>query len=114
MGNTERGTRVKVVEFNEEVEIVFQGTDLLNSSMDHPMHLHGHSFYVVGLGHGNYDNETDPMAFNLVDPPYQNTASVPKNGWLAIRFRANNPGKFLSCHNCNHNGNWIPVNNSIR
>ncbi|KAI4386995.1 hypothetical protein MLD38_004864 [Melastoma candidum] len=99
MGNTKRGTRVKVLEYNEEVEIVFQGTDLLNSSMDHPMHLHGHSFYVVGIGHGIYNNVTDPATFNLVDPPFQNTASVPKDGWLAIRFRADNPGVWLwHCH----------------
>lgn len=95
----ERGTKVKVLEYNEEVEIVFQNTDVANSSENHPMHLHGHSFYVLGTGFGNYNNETDPLTFNLIDPPYQNTASVPKDGWLAIRFRASNPGVWLwHCH----------------
>ena len=51
----------------------------------------GMAFYVVGKGFGNYDNETDPKNFNLVDPVEVNTFSVPKNGWLAIRFVANNP-----------------------
>ena len=51
----------------------------------------GMAFYVVGKGFGNYDNETDPKSFNLVDPVEVNTFSVPKNGWLAIRFVANNP-----------------------
>ena len=83
---------MKVLNYNEEVEIVFQGTNLLDGSAIHPMHLHGYGFYVVGKGFGNYDNETDPKSFNLVDPVEVNTFSVPKNGWLAIRFVANNPG----------------------
>ncbi|KAK4601586.1 hypothetical protein RGQ29_010947 [Quercus rubra] len=89
---TNIGTKVKVLNYNEEIEIVFQGTNLLDGSAFHPMHLHGYSFYVVGKGFGNYDNETDPKNFNLVDPVEVNTFSVPKNGWLAIRFVANNPG----------------------
>ncbi|KAK7857231.1 laccase-15 [Quercus suber] len=88
---TNIGTKVKVLNYNEAVEIVFQGTNLLDGSAFFPMHLHGYSFYVVGKGFGNYDNETDPKSFNLVDPVEVNTFSVPKNGWLAIRFVANNP-----------------------
>ena len=82
---------MKVLNYNEEVEIVFQGTNLLDGSAIHPMHLHGYGFYEVGKGFGNYDNETDPKSFNLVDPVEVNTFSVPKNGWLAIRLVANNP-----------------------
>ena len=74
---------------------VFQGANLMSASGTHPMHLHGHSFYVVGSGYGNYNNETDPKTFNLVDPVEVNTFGVPKNGWLAIRFVANNPGKLF-------------------
>uniref|UniRef100_A0A7N2KVC8 Laccase n=1 Tax=Quercus lobata TaxID=97700 RepID=A0A7N2KVC8_QUELO len=87
---TNTGTKLKVLNYNEEVEIVFQGTNLLDGSAFHPMHLHGYSFYVVGNSFGNYDNETDPKSFNLVDPVEVNTFSVPKNGCLAIRFVANN------------------------
>ncbi|XP_038725046.1 laccase-14-like [Tripterygium wilfordii] len=91
-------TEVKVLEYNSEVELVFQGTNLVGGG-DHPMHLHGYSFYVVGSGFGNFDNETDPLGFNLVDPPLQNTIAVPKNTWAAIRFKANNPGVWLMhCH----------------
>lgn len=89
---TTSGTKVKVLEYNEEVEIVFQGTNGLKVSQDHPMHLHGYAFYVVGYGKGNFDNVTDPESFNLIDPPELNTVSVPKQGWAALRFRANNPG----------------------
>ncbi|KAK1554069.1 hypothetical protein Q3G72_007382 [Acer saccharum] len=85
------GTKVKVLEYGEEVEIVFQSSNVLNGSEDHPMHLHGYSFYTVGAGSGNFDFEEDPKSYNLVDPPFVNTASIPDEGWLSIRFRALNP-----------------------
>lgn len=87
------GTNVKVIKYNSSVEIVLQGTSLV-SAIDHPVHLHGHSFYVVGWGFGNFDNKIDPLNYNLVDPPLMNTIAVPKRGWTAIRFTANNPGKY--------------------
>ncbi|RVW45339.1 putative laccase-9 [Vitis vinifera] len=87
------GTEVRVLEYNSTVEIVFQGTNVL-AATHHPMHLHGYSFYVVGWGFGNFDGNRDPLRYNLVDPPFQNTISVPSNGWVAIRFEASNPGMF--------------------
>ncbi|KAM5562133.1 hypothetical protein ABKV19_017381 [Rosa sericea] len=96
---TAQGTKVKVLNYNESVEIVFQGTNVMDGSVNHPMHMHGYSFYVVGYGFGNYDNETDPKGYNLVDPPEVTTFGVPKKGWLAIRFKATNPGVwFWHCH----------------
>ncbi|XP_058188870.1 laccase-15-like [Rhododendron vialii] len=94
----QNGTKVKVLEYNSTVEIVLQGTNLV-AGTDHPMHLHGYSFYVVGWGFGNFDKDKDPLGYNLVDPPLQNTIAVPKNGWAAIRFKASNPGVwFMHCH----------------
>ncbi|KAI7980283.1 Laccase-14 [Camellia lanceoleosa] len=90
---------VRVLKYNSSVEIVFQGTNVLNGAENHPIHQHGYSFYVVGFGFGNFDNETDPEGFNLVDPPEMNTVGVPTNGWAAIRFKADNPGVwFMHCH----------------
>ncbi|RVX06990.1 Laccase-14 [Vitis vinifera] len=54
------GTEVRVLEYNSTVEIVFQGTNLVGGAI-HPMHLHGHSFYVVGWGFGNFDENRDPL-----------------------------------------------------
>ncbi|KAJ3705840.1 hypothetical protein LUZ61_009545 [Rhynchospora tenuis] len=94
----EKSTKVKVLEYNTTVEIVFQGTNMLGGE-NHPMHLHGHRFYVVGTGFGNFNNQTDPLSYNLVDPPRKSTIGVPKNGWATIRFRAANPGVwFMHCH----------------
>ncbi|KAL5776506.1 hypothetical protein ACOSP7_009432 [Xanthoceras sorbifolium] len=36
--------------------------------------------------------EKDALGYNSVDPPLQNTIAVPKNGWAAIRFKADDPG----------------------
>ncbi|KAJ1281063.1 hypothetical protein BS78_04G279600, partial [Paspalum vaginatum] len=96
---TKRGTKVKVVKYGAVMEVVFQDTAILGAE-NHPIHLHGFSFYVqVGRGFGNFDRNKDSTTYNLVDPPYQNTVSVPKAGWAAIRFRAANPGVwFMHCH----------------
>ncbi|GLU06870.1 hypothetical protein SLE2022_238580 [Rubroshorea leprosula] len=95
---SKRATKVKVLDYNSTVEIVFQGTNVVAGS-DHPIHLHGFSFYVVGWGLGNFDKDKDPLKYNLVDPPLQNTIAIPVNGWTTIRFKANNPGVwFMHCH----------------
>ncbi|KAK9069708.1 hypothetical protein SSX86_011612 [Deinandra increscens subsp. villosa] len=94
----EVATEVTMLKHNETVELVFQGTNLV-AGIDHPMHLHGHSFYVVGSGFGNYKRKRDSLTYNLVDPPHMQTIAVPQNGWTAIRFKADNPGVwFMHCH----------------
>ena len=72
-----KGTEVRVLKYNSTVEIVFQGTNVA-AGTEHPMHIHGTSFYVVGWGFGNFDKDKDPLRYNLVDPPLQNTIVVPK------------------------------------
>ncbi|KAK3432309.1 hypothetical protein EUGRSUZ_D00739 [Eucalyptus grandis] len=90
-------TEVLKIDYNDEVEIRFQGTNF-GAAENHPMHLHGYSFYVVGMGDGNF-SETDISKYNTVNPPYVNTVRLPKNGWAAIRFKADNPGVwFMHCH----------------
>ncbi|KAI9395211.1 hypothetical protein POPTR_005G200700v4 [Populus trichocarpa] len=92
------GTEVKILPFNSAVEIIFQGTNVVAGD-DHPMHLHGYSFYIVGWGYGNFDKDKDPQNYNLIDPPFRNTVTVPRNGWTTIRFEATNPGVwFMHCH----------------
>ncbi|KAK1615007.1 hypothetical protein QYE76_020524 [Lolium multiflorum] len=95
---TKRGTKVKVLEYGTAVEVVFQDTAILGAE-NHPMHLHGFAFYVVGRGIGNFNETTDPAAYNLIDPPFQNTVTVPKAGWAAIRFRAANPIRSVDADN---------------
>ena len=57
--------------------------------MDHPFHLHGHYFYVLGT----------PDRLNLVDPPRKDTVNVPARSRLVLLWQANNPGRwFFHCH----------------
>ncbi len=53
------------------------------TSMAHPMHLHGHTFRVLG-------GPDDDFA------PVMDTVWVPKNETVTIEFLANNPGMCLS------------------
>ncbi|XP_038902160.1 laccase-17-like [Benincasa hispida] len=92
------GTRAVWLDFNTSVELILQGTSLVNAE-NHPFHLHGHDVFVVGQGFGNFDPKKDPQNFNLVDPMRRNTFGVPSGGWVVIRFLANNPGVWLMhCH----------------
>jgi len=92
------GTKARLIDYGDVVEIVYQGTNVGNAE-NHPMHLHGFSFFLVGTGYGNFGLTNSTKTYNLIDPPEVNTIGVPKNGWAAIRFVANNPGVwFMHCH----------------
>ncbi|KAI0502110.1 hypothetical protein KFK09_017056 [Dendrobium nobile] len=95
---TTNGTRLYHLAYNSRVQVVLQDTGTI-SPESHPIHLHGFNFFVVGQGVGNYDPNTSPSTFNLVDPIERNTIGMPSGGWAAIRFKADNPGVwFLHCH----------------
>lgn len=96
--NAEFGTKILAVPYGTRLEIVLQDTGFLNVE-NHPIHVHGHNFYIVGTGFGNFDAAKDPTHYNLVDPPERNTVAVPVAGWAAIRINADNPGVwFIHCH----------------
>ncbi|KAK9925770.1 hypothetical protein M0R45_023035 [Rubus argutus] len=96
--NTEFGTKILQVPYGTNLEIVLQGTSFLNVE-NHPIHVHGHNFFIVGKGFGNFNVSKDPAKYNLVDPPERNTVAVPSGGWATIRFKADNPGVwFIHCH----------------
>ncbi|XP_010907627.1 laccase-22 [Elaeis guineensis] len=95
---TMTGTRVYRLPFNSSVQVVLQDTGII-APENHPLHLHGFNFFAVGRGLGNYNPNTSPYKFNLVDPVERNTIGVPSGGWTAIRFSADNPGVwFMHCH----------------
>ncbi|KAG6771647.1 hypothetical protein POTOM_023027 [Populus tomentosa] len=95
---TKSGTKVYRLSYNSTVQLVMQDTGII-SPENHPIHLHGFNFFAVGRGVGNYNPKTDTKKFNLVDPVERNTIGVPSGGWVAIRFRADNPGVwFMHCH----------------
>ncbi|PHH90539.1 hypothetical protein CDD83_3344 [Cordyceps sp. RAO-2017] len=62
----------------------------------HPIHLHGHDFFVLAQGVGNYSSAT---ALNWDNPPRRDTAMLPGGGFLVIAFETDNPGAWLMhCH----------------
>lgn len=61
--------------------------------LDHPIHLHGHDFFVIGQGSGTYDESSANLNWN--NPVRRDTATLPASGWLAIAFASNNPGAWL-------------------
>ncbi len=58
--------------------------------LSHPIHLHGHDFWVIGQAEGTFDLATSNL--NLINPPRRDVASLPANGYLAIAFKKDNPG----------------------
>ncbi|PON63686.1 Copper-resistance protein [Trema orientale] len=78
--NTEFGDKIMVFSYRSNVEIVLQGMSFLNVE-NHPIHVHGHKFFLVGKGFGNFDIAKDPGKYNLVVPPERNTVAVPTRGF---------------------------------
>jgi FtsP/CotA-like multicopper oxidase with cupredoxin domain len=74
-----------VVRQGEQVRFVLRNP----TGMDHPFHLHGHYFRVLGK----------PGRLNLKDPVVKDTVSIPARSELAIQWLADNPGRwFFHCH----------------
>lgn len=74
----------------------------------HPLHLHGHTFWVMGYGKGEEGpfNETHHRPI-LRSGVRKETMAVQPRSWLVIRFRANNPGLWLfHCHMNFHFGEF--------
>ncbi|KAK0664932.1 Laccase-3 [Lasiodiplodia hormozganensis] len=65
----------------------------------HPMHLHGHDFYILGKGTGTFDINSSPATLNWNNPTRRDVSLLPANGWMAIAFPTDNPGSWLMhCH----------------
>ncbi|KIW52031.1 hypothetical protein, variant 7 [Exophiala xenobiotica] len=82
--------------------IMYVATDSMDT-MGHPMHLHGHKFWLLGSGAGvfPYLSVTDAPSsmINLNNPPYRDTIDLPPSGWAVIRYITDNPGAWLfHCH----------------
>ncbi|CAI2167147.1 4172_t:CDS:10 [Funneliformis geosporum] len=78
--------------FGEVVDIYFINTD----DGEHPFHMHGHQFWLLGIGNGT---EVDKSALNTINPIKRDTSTIPINGWSALRFVVDNPGVWgHHCH----------------
>ena len=77
---------------------------------EHPFHLHGHHFWVVGSGNAANVSLISTASYNLNNPPRRDTVTVlacssssggscSNFGYVVLRFVADNPGVwFFHCH----------------
>uniref|UniRef100_A0A182N4J6 Multicopper oxidase n=1 Tax=Anopheles dirus TaxID=7168 RepID=A0A182N4J6_9DIPT len=75
---------------------------------NHPFHLHGHAFRVVGMDRVSRNttvedirrmDEEGRLPRRLKRAPIKDTVTIPDGGYTIIRFIANNPGYWLfHCH----------------
>ncbi|KAJ6112305.1 Cupredoxin [Penicillium sp. IBT 18751x] len=88
---------------NSTIDIILKIAHDSMDTMGHPIHLHGHKFWILGSGTGNFPYtsvlDVPQGVLNLHNPVYRDTADIPASGWLAIRFVTDNPGAWLMhCH----------------
>lgn len=96
-------TNTHVLQPGEVVEIVLNNMD----SGKHPFHLHGHIFQTVFRSEGTEDDD-NPEVYDPSNPDYskfpeipmqRDTVMVNPNGFVVLRFQADNPGVwFFHCH----------------
>jgi iron transport multicopper oxidase len=88
-------TRAFVLNHLDMVELTLINLD----ANDHPFHLHGHVFQMVGRGEGVYDGNTSMVVWNDQNPVRRDTIKIESGGFRIIRFRADNPGAWIfHCH----------------
>jgi iron transport multicopper oxidase len=66
----------------------------------HPMHIHGHNFWVLAMGNrSDGDYVPGKHKLNTVNPVKRDTVTANANSFLVMRFVADNPGIwFVHCH----------------
>jgi FtsP/CotA-like multicopper oxidase with cupredoxin domain len=84
-----------------------------NSSIPHPVHLHGHDIIIIGASPAlaqpqipipantmrPYNHAVDGPTLKTTNPTRRDTTMLPAWGWLLVAYRTNNPGAWLfHCH----------------
>lgn len=83
---------IQLPDAGEWVYIVIETT----LGVPHPIHLHGHDFFVLAQGSGTYSSS---VTLKLDNPPRRDTAMLPASGYLVLAFETDNPGAWLMhCH----------------
>lgn len=94
-GNTSYTTNSHVIDLptaDEWVYFVITTTQ----AVPHPIHLHGHDFYILAQDTGTYSSST---TLTTTNPPRRDVAMLPASGYLVIAFQTDNPGAWLMhCH----------------
>ena len=114
---------------NDTVELVLMSyfpNITIGRTQAHPIHLHGHHFWIVETGYGNcsattglcenrditcgemdpgcnknvsWSTEKQPVNVSEINRPRKDTVIIPTGGYVVIRFKPDNPGWWLlHCH----------------
>ncbi|TDZ39180.1 Laccase-2 [Colletotrichum trifolii] len=84
---------IELTEANQWVYLVIETT----LAVPHPIHLHGHDFFVLAQGSGTYSSGS--VALATANPPRRDTAMLPSSGYLVMAWETDNPGAWLMhCH----------------
>ncbi|CEL58655.1 hypothetical protein RSOLAG1IB_08718 [Rhizoctonia solani AG-1 IB] len=80
-------------------DIIINNRDA-NPPIDHPYHLHGMEFWIVGEGKGELTEEGyRNLKLNTSNPIRRDTHLIQADSWSVLRIKADNPGVwFLHCH----------------
>lgn len=70
--------------------------DTLNEKVGHPFHMHGDAFQVIDMGNLDQLKNGETAFKNATHPPViKDTVTVPKHGFVRIKFKASNPGYWV-------------------
>ncbi|KAG7102735.1 Laccase-2 like protein [Verticillium longisporum] len=94
-GATEWETKNAVLQLSEANKWVYLVVQTA-MGVPHPIHLHGHDFFVLAQGSGIYSAS---VTLNTENPPRRDTALLPASGYLVMAWETDNPGVWLMhCH----------------
>ncbi|TLS24808.1 hypothetical protein PpBr36_08867 [Pyricularia pennisetigena] len=80
----------------------------LGIRIDHPIHVHGHDFWILSQNSTPYTNTT---TLNTINPIRRDTATLPAGGHLALAFELDNPGSWIvHCHIAWHASQGLSMN----
>ncbi|XP_033743268.1 L-ascorbate oxidase-like isoform X2 [Pecten maximus] len=122
-------TNIVKLGINNTIQLVLLNMDTSRAGLSHGIHIHGHQVHVLKVGYPKYDNSTGRITeqnadilcdtpvcnnaswqnsswaggnlpeANLVNPALKDTVLLPRQGYVVVRFKAENPGFwFVHCH----------------
>jgi FtsP/CotA-like multicopper oxidase with cupredoxin domain len=93
---------------NSSVRLVF--TNIFG--MQHPMHLHGHNFWVLAEGSGTWNGTiTNPTNPQRRDTHLMAPGTIDNPSYLVLEWEQNNPGVWpLHCHMSTHVSGGLLLN----
>ncbi|OLN86528.1 Laccase-2-like protein 4 [Colletotrichum chlorophyti] len=94
-GTTSWETDDAVIELSEANRWVYFVVET-TLAVPHPIHLHGHDFFILAQGTGTYSSS---VSLTTSNPPRRDTAMLPASGYLVMAWETDNPGAWLMhCH----------------